>query len=277
MTLSGRNTLFKAGIAAASFSVVLVVIGSVLIIPLYPAMQAETTRRPAGLFHALISPLLSINLYAVHISLAAMVLYALVAVIMIYYFFEQTAAPEILFVAFFSFSFALETARLIIPLQRLYDISSLYLIISSRILLFGRYFGIFSLFTASVCAAGLDMQKQWNIVFIIVVTTLIIALGIPIDTQTWDSSLNMINGYTSLFRLIEAAAFLTTVVSFLIAAHSRGSKEYAFIGLGACLALFGRNLLLNADTWLSPGLGMLLLVLGTWFICTQLHKIYLWL
>jgi hypothetical protein len=121
------------------------------------------------------------------------------------------------------------------------------------------------------------MQKQRNIILVIVVATLVIALGVPIDTQTWDSSLNMINGYTPLFRLIEASVFLITVLSFFIAAYSRGSKEYIGIGIGACMALAGRNLLLGADTWLSPGPGMLLLALGTWFICTQLHKIYLWL
>ncbi|MDR2477831.1 MAG: hypothetical protein LBD48_00810 [Treponema sp.] len=277
MTLSDRNLFFKAGIALASVCTVLVIIASVVIIPVYPAMRAEVSRRPAGIFHAIISPLFSINLYAVHLSLAAMVLFALVSLIMIYHYFEQTQAQEILFVAFFSISFSLETARLIIPLQMVYDIPPLYLIMASRILLFGRYFGIFSLFTASVCAAGLDIQKQRNIIFIIIVATLIIALGIPIDTQTWDSSLNMINGFTSLFRLIEAGVFLTTVISFFIAARSRGSREYIFTGMGAFLALLGRNLLLNADTWASPGLGILFLALGTWLICTQLHKIYLWL
>ena len=87
----------------------------------------------------------------------------------------------------------------------------------------------------------------------------------------------MINGYVPMFRLIETGTALITVLSFFIAASSRGSKEYILIGIGALLVFFGRNLLLNADTWASPLPGIILLSAGMWYICTRLHKIYLWL
>jgi hypothetical protein len=112
---------------------------------------------------------------------------------------------------------------------------------------------------------------------IITVTTLIIALGVPIDTQTWDSSLNMVNGYVSMFRIIEVGTLLITIVSFLIAAWTRGSREFAFICAGSALAFLGRNILLTADTWAGPPAGLLFLAGGTWLICTKLHKFYLWL
>jgi hypothetical protein len=250
---------------------------SVIVIPVYPSLAGETTRRPADVIEILISRFLDPNLYAVHVSIVAAVLYGFIALLLIYHFFEQTQAPEILYAAFFVVSFNAEAARLILPLQRLYDIPSLYLLIASRILLFGRYFGIFSLFAASVYASGLEVQKQRTMLLVILVATLVITMGVPIDTQTWDSTLNMINGYTSLFRLIETAIVLTTITSFFIAAYSRGSKDYAFTGLGAFLALAGRYILLSSDTWASPAPGVLLLSAGTWFICTRLHKIYLWL
>jgi hypothetical protein len=148
---------------------------------------------------------------------------------------------------------------------------------ASRIILFGRYFGLFSLFTASVYAVGLKAQKQRNIITIIAVITLIIILGVPVDTQAWDSSLNMITGYTSMFRLIETGAFLITTISFFIAAWLRSSRDFIFIGAGAVLALLGRNILLSAGTWVGLPAGLLFLVIGTWLICTSLHKIYLWL
>jgi hypothetical protein len=277
MTLSGRNAFFRTGIALSLLCVLLISIVSIVVIPVYPSMEGEVSRRPADIVEIVISRYLGPNLYAVHVSIAAAVLYGFIALLLVFHFFEQTQAPEILYVAFFVFSFNAEAARFILPLQRLYGIPSLYLLIVSRILLFGRYFGIFSLFAASVYASGLEVQKQRNILLIILVATLIIALGVPIDTQTWDSTLNMINGYTSLFRLIGTVIFLATIIGFFIAAYSRGSKDYAFTGLGAFLALAGRYLLLSADTWLSPAPGVLLLSLGTWFICTRLHKIYLWL
>jgi hypothetical protein len=277
MTLSGRNSIFKVEILLAALCAVFILLATFVALPAYPSLAAETTRRPEGFFHAIISRFLRTNLYAVHASLAGAVLYALAVLILIYHSFETTQSPEILFVAFFAGSFAAEAVRIILPLGQLYDIPGLYLLMTSRILLFSRYFGIFSLFAASVSAAGLEVQKYRTVILIITVATLIIALGVPIDTQTWDSSLNMINGYISLFRLIEASVVLFTVISFFIAAYSRGSKEYVIIGIGALLAFFGRNLLLHADTWAASIPGILFLSLGMWFMCTQLHKIYLWL
>ncbi|GHV95848.1 hypothetical protein AGMMS50293_21680 [Spirochaetia bacterium] len=277
MTLSGRNNLFKAGIVLASLCVLWMIIASIVVIPAYSLIDTENVRRSEGLIQIFIGQFLKINFYAVHMSLAEAILYALISLILIYHFFEQTHAPEILFIAAFVVSLAFEAARLILPLHWIYDIPSLYLLMASRVLLFGRYFGTFSLFAASVCASGLDVQKTRNSILVILGATLIISLGVPIDTQTWDSSLSMVNGYTSMFRLIEAGTFLTTLISFFIAAYSRGSREYALIGVGAFLSLLGRTLLLEGDTWISPILGILLLSAGTWFICIKLHKVYLWL
>jgi hypothetical protein len=269
--------MFKAGIGLASFWAVLIVFASFSIIPVYPGLEGEIGLRSGGLFQAFASRLWEANLYAVHAAIAGSVVYALIALVLIYYFFETTQSPEILFVAFFAGSFSFEAVRLILPLREIYDIPSPYLLMAARLLLFSRYFGIFSLFTASVFAAGLEVQKYRYIILINTVATLVIATGVPIDTQTWDSSLNMINGYVRLFTLIETGVALITVISFCIAAYSRGSREYLWIGLGALLVFIGRNLLLNADTWFSPIPGILLLAAGMWFICTWLHKLYLWL
>jgi len=243
----------------------------------YTPMEEEITRRSEGLFQMLAGKLFNAELLAVHWCIMSLALYSFLSIILIYYFFEKTQSPEILFVTFFAVSFAPETLRLLFPLSQVYEIPSLYLLTASRVMLFSRYFGIFSLFTASIYAVGFTAQKQRNVFLIIAVITLIITLGVPFDTATWDSSLNMIKGYLSMFRLIEVGVLLTTALSFFIAARLRSSREYVFIGAGSILALLGRYILLNADTWAALPTGTLFLVLGTWLICTKLHKIYLWL
>jgi hypothetical protein len=203
--------------------------------------------------------------------------YALVAILFIYYFFEKTQAPEILFIAFFVLSFAFEAGRIMIPLKKAYDLPSVYLIMSDRVMLFGRYFGIFSLFAASLYAAGLDIQKQKNNILILTAVSLALSLGIPIDGFTWNSNLIMTSGYPHLFNMVELSIALITLTSFLVSALSRGNRAYLFISLGAFLALLGRNLLLNTDTWAAPFIGIALLGAGTWLVCTKLHSVYLWL
>jgi len=277
MTLSERNLVFKLGIALSFLCLLISIIISVKVFPVYASMETEITRRSGGIFRALIEKFFEAKLLAVHGCILISVLYSFFSIIFIYYFFEKTQSPEILFIVFFAASFSLEALRLILPLGRVYELPSLYQLMASRIILFSRYFGVFSLFTASVFASGLKAQKQRNIILIITVTTLIITLGAPIDTQAWDSSLNMINGHTSMFRLIEAVTFLLTIISFFIATWSRSSFEFVFVGVGSVLAFLGRDILLNADTWIGLPTGLLFLATGTWLICTRLHKVYLWL
>ncbi|MCL2068110.1 MAG: hypothetical protein FWG99_11695 [Treponema sp.] len=277
MTLSERNAFFKAGIILALLCLIMVFIASFYILPAYSSLDTENIRRSDGILQFFTGRILKNSFYAVHTALSAAVIYSLISIILIYYFFEKTQAAEILFIALFSISLSLEALRLVVPLNAIFEITSLYRLMASRILLFGRFFGIFSLFTGSICAAGLEMQKPRNVILTVIVVTLVITLGTPIDIHAWNSGLNMIFGYNSLFRLVETTILIITVISFFIAANSNGSKEYVFVGLGTFLALIGRNFLISTDNWAGAIPGILLLSTGTWFICTRLRKIYMWL
>ena len=277
MTLSARNHTFKLGIAVSLICLLICIIASIKVVPVYPSMAEEITRRPDSIFQILTGQFLDTQLLAVHWSIFAMVLFSMVSIVFVHYFFEKTLSPEILYVVLFAASFSIEALRLILPLSRVYDIPSLNMLMVSRIILFCRYFGIFSLFTASVYAVGFEAQKQLNVLIVITVVTLIITLGVPIDNDAWDSGMNMITGYVPMFRLIEIGTFFITTMSFFIAAWLRGSREFAFIGTGSVLVFLGRHILLHADAWAALPAGLLFLAAGTWLICTRLHKIYLWL
>jgi hypothetical protein len=276
MTLLERNLYFKAGIFLSIAALGLVTVTAYMILPVYPALTAAG-QRASGLVQPLISRFLQPAPYAPFAAILVSVVYSLVTVVLIYYFFEKTQSPEILFVAFFVLSFAFEAARIMVPIRMQFDLPSVFLVLAWRALLFGRYFGIFSLFAASVYAAGLQIQRQGSFIFIIAAAALVIALGVPIDGLSWESNLNMISGYASMFRLVEMGIAVITVISFLIAAYSRGSREYVFTGIGALLAFLGRHLLITADTWVTPFPGLAILGLGTWFIASCLHQVYLWL
>lgn len=277
MTLSTRNIIFKSGIFLALASLIGVIMAAFAALSAYPEVTAAAVRRSSGLIQALAAHFLPSVPYAPFISVLFAVIYALISIILIYYFFEKTPSPEILFFALFVLSFAIEGSRVMAPLRQVYDLPSLSLVISFRILLFSRYFGLFSLFAASVYAAGLEEQKQGNVVFIIVLAALVISLGVPVDGLSWDSSLAMVSGYASMFKLVEIIIMLIATVSFFIAAYARGTREYVFIGLGTFLVCWGRNILFSADTWVTPLPALALLGAGTWIICVQLHRVYLWL
>jgi hypothetical protein len=277
MTLYGRNVLFRIEIFISALFIILMGILAVKVLPVCPAVMEESVRRSPGIIQNLIAHFLTPSPYVPFLSLAGGGLYSLVTLVLIYLSFEKTQAPEILFISLFVLSFSFETIRLLVPLQKIWAIPSVYLLLGSQTLLFGRFFGIFALFAAGVYAAGLEVQKQLNVILIIAFISLVVSLGIPIDILTWDSSFSMINGYLSLFRMTETVVFVITMMSFFISAWSRGTPEYVAIGFGSFLAYAGRNILLSGDTWISPFPALLLLTAGAWLICTKLHKVYLWL
>jgi len=276
MTLSERNLFFKIGIVFCALIVLLTLAASFLTVPVYSAME-ENSRRSTDFFQFFINRFLRSDYYAVHASLAAAVLFSFIGMLLIHFFFERTTAPEILYIAFFTISFSFEAIRLILPLYLIYNFPSLYLLIAARTLLFARYFGIFSLFTASVFAAGFETQRTRNVILVLFVAVLFVTLGVPIDTQSWDTAFNLINGYTSMFKLIEVTAFLATLISFFVAAYIRSSKDYVYVGIGVILALVGKGILFGTDNWAGPVPGILLLSFGTGFLCSKLHKLHLWL
>jgi len=287
MTVASRNATFKVGIIFSALALLAGIAASVATLSVYGNMEMETEAISGGIFGTVFgwpseSRFLGQLLFqptplAVHLAVLFLAFYSIASIAVIYFFFEKTLCTEIIFVAFFALSFSIEVFRLVIPLGQIYELPSLYLLITSRIIIFGRYFGIFSLFAASVHATGYQSQQQRNTIIIVIVTALFISLSVPVDTYIWDSSLNVRSGYTSMFTLIEVGFFIITVASFFVATISRGSREFIFIGTGSLLALFGRGILLLADTWAGLPIGLCLLSAGTWLICTRLHKIYLWL
>jgi hypothetical protein len=277
MTLAFRNRFFLAGIILASVSLIIIIAVSFVIIPVYPQIMEGIARRSAGFLQSIVAKLLKPASYIPFFTMLCAVIYALLTMAIVYFFFEKTQCPEIFFIALFIISFIFEAIRIILPLKFIYNLPTVYLTMTMRVLLFGRHFGVFSLFAASVCAAGLHVQKQRNILIFIVAAATVIALGAPIDSLSWDSSFTMIIGYTPMLMMIEAGIALITVLSFLVSAYFRSSREFIYIGAGSFMVFWGRAWLLNADTWLTPFLAIAFLAVGTWFICTQLHKIYLWM
>jgi len=276
MTISTRNDFLKGGIVLAALSLCLIAAAGHFAFPAYPEAAASAAMRSRGIIQSFLENRVSPSAHVPFWSMVAAVAYSLVSISLINYFFEKTQSPEILFFGFFVISLSFEFVRLIVPLGTAFSFPAMYLITGSRVLLFARYFGLFSLFAAGVYAAGLDAQKQQNTFLIIVFSALIIAIQVPVDSLVWDSTLMPWNGYRAMFAVIEPVILAVTILTFFISAYTRGSRAYVFIGIGTFLVFIGRNLLINSDTWVTPLPGLLALIAGTWLICSRLHREYLW-
>ena len=277
MTLSARNYIFRGGIIFAALSLCLAAAGGYFAFPAFQETAGTADLRSQGILQGIAVKLSESSAFVPFWTILGLVAYSLISIILIYYFFENTQSPEILFFALFLISLSFEFIRILLPLKRVFPFPSTYLMTASRILIFGRYFGLFSLFAAAVYAAGLDMQKQKYIFLMLIAASFYIAQTVPVDSLVWDSTFMLWIGYNTMFGMAGTGILIVIIITFFISAHTRGSKNYIAIGIGVSFALLGRNILLASDNWITPIPGLLLLAMGTWFTCTRLHREYLWL
>jgi hypothetical protein len=277
MTLSTRNIFFRGGIIIAALSLILVASGGYFAYPAFPGAAASAVLRPGGITQRLAAGFAEPSSYVPLWTMLGSAVYSFISIILIYHFFEKTQSPEILFVGLFVISLTFEFARIIIPLKDVLPLPAFFPIAASRVLFFGRCFGLFSLFASGVYAAGLDAQKQQSFLFMLILAALVIAMNVPMDTFVWDSTFMVWNGYRFMFSVVEAVVLAITTASFLISAFTRGSRRYVLIGIGVFLAFAGRSIFINSDTWITVLPGLTILSVGTWCICSRLHLEYLWL
>jgi hypothetical protein len=274
MTLTTRNCYLLAGIGLSLAALVLVLVFARLALPLFPGLVDEAAGRS---FRYGIFPAWPQNPYVPFAAMLAALVYAVIAQTLVYQFFEKTQSPEIFFFALFVFSFTFECGRMALPLQRSYALPHVFAVTAERLELFGQFFGVFALFASSIYATGFKAQKQGTVLFAITLIALLFAIRIPIDPLAWDTGLRLNSGYRSMFRMIELVTALLAVASYLVSARMRGGKEFVLAGAGAFLAFAGRVFLLDADTIYTPVPAFLCLLAGTWLVCKQLHRIYLWM
>lgn len=273
MTLSRHTLLLKLGIGCAASALAGLVVLTGAMLPFYPALTAEAVQRAGPAFLAHFG---EPSAYMGYITMIASVCYALMAQILLFYLFEKTQSVEAHFFMFFVFSFVFEAFRAALPLRLALDLPPVYISLAAHALVFCRYFGAFSLFCASLYAAGFKTEREENLIFPLIVITLFVAFRLPVNTFTWDTSLSVVNGYPQAFRTLEVGIVLLTVLSFCCAAFRNGIKEYYLIGAGTLFVLVGRTLLLGSDTLIPLALGAALLLAGTWLFCFNLRRIYLW-
>ena len=277
MTLSARNNFFKGGIVLSALSLVFIAAGGYFALEYYPQAVEDARMRAGGLFQTLVAGGMSPAAYVPFFTMLAAALYSLISIMLVHHFFEKTQSPEILFFGLFIISLSFEFVRLMVPLRAILDFPAMYVISASRLLFFARCFGLFSLFAASVYAAGFDAQKQQGTFLIMLLAALIIAIRLPIDGISWNSALLLWSGYQTMFVMVEAGIIAVTLLTFFISAYTRGSKAYVYVGIGTFLMFIGRNILVNSDTWITPLPGLLALAAGTWLIASHLRREYLWL
>ncbi|MBN2443314.1 MAG: hypothetical protein JXJ04_18280 [Spirochaetales bacterium] len=208
------------------------------------------------------------------INITIFLIFCFIAGIIFRRLFKKIASPEIFFYAVFLFSFSFEGFRVFLLYIQLG--MPVYLgLLFSRIVIFGRFFGLMAIFLSSLYALEIKFQKFGTLLGGALILSLIIAYIVPMDSSTILSQLIYKPGDELSIFIANIALGFFALVNFFVAAINR-NKRFLYIILASLLIICGRELFLFIVGPVTGSAGLTLLFVGTYLFYRHMDRIYLW-
>ncbi|MEW5818219.1 MAG: hypothetical protein AB1798_22875 [Spirochaetota bacterium] len=190
--------------------------------------------------------------------------------------FKKTSSAEIFFFTIFILSLSLESFRVGQVLLQLQNKSAYFGILLTRIVYFGKIFGVLCLFSSGLFAAGIKYQKFGIIIGFDLLLSLSLASTIPVDFSILHSNFlyKIGNGRELVFAFIVIEIF--SVLNYCWAAFTKNDPEYSLIALGLFFVILGRELLFFMPGPVLVCTGFIFLIGGTILFSNRTHYVYLW-
>jgi hypothetical protein len=203
--------------------------------------------------------------------------YGIAVLFLLSFRYSRTVSMELYFFAFWALALAAEALRVESLRGALFGAPFPERGLVTRLLLSMRFLGIFSLFAGSLYSVGYSEDKQSVPIGAVILASLALGTGLPINTGTFGADLLQRVGYSQLYGFLSAACLLGASANYALAARFTGEGGYNLAALGNAL-IFAGGLALRASR--SPGtvvLGALGLAAGTVLFLRKIHAYYLWL
>ena len=203
------------------------------------------------------------------------IIYVCITTMIIYHSFEKTQAPDIAFFLIFLAACLCDSSRFFIPVFRLADSYSTFLLKLGNVHLFARLLAPLGLMGNTIlCSDELKQNTDRNCLITIIIALFFSEL-IPLNTAVILPNYCVSYGYVKAIRL---TSFLIIILSAVYLFFDNKKNEYRQImTLGFIMLSVGYTLLFYCYNILGFAAGLLLLGFGTSFYLNEVHKHYLWL
>ena len=189
---------------------------------------------------------------------------------------ERTASAEIFFFLFFLYSISFEAIWLWSAIAIAKEAPVFLGVMFSKIILFGRFFGLISLLFSSLYAIEMSYQKFPILMLTPILISLALAYTLPIDSSVLMSNFLYRLGDAKSHWIVTIVLEIVTILNYLIAAYRREKRPFVWIALGVFLILLGRELLILMLGPLPTAISIVLAIAGIWIFSKQIYRLYLW-
>ena len=254
MTISTRNNLLLGILSLGGLILVLALLGAAVLWD--EAREAERLEIPL------------VSLFTAGLALGGGLLFRI--------FFRRSISVEVFFFSLFLLAFFFEAFRLGVLYIVVRDKPFFLGVLFSRIVYFGRFFRLFSLFTAGLFAVTTKSWKPWLFLGVTALVSFTLVAGIAVNpTQLLPQMLYEAGNMTYILVMTLFFSFFT-ILNLVLAAVLKSTREYYSIAGSVMVVLAGNILLMYFLTPLLLILGGFLVVGGSFFFGKLIHDLYLW-
>lgn len=275
MTLKSRNRLLLTFIILSFmlfiFSAIrlgLSIYGNTISIP-------EKLTRPIS-FPPLATHLFSTNFYATSVAILFFCLYSMVVTIFLYVHFEKTQAIEVIYFMAFVIACLFEDVRIFVPIENLWNKTSVALALTGRIVITGRIASPLGLLF-SVIFNEIEQRQYVERNFVILfITAVTIGQIYPISTVELLSTFTVTIGKMMLFNSFQYTLMLATLIIIFYEGKTNHVENLSKEIMGSAMIMLGYKLLCNTDCYVMLVAGIVSLTAGSVIYLKYLHSQYLW-
>ncbi len=275
MTISVRNALLTA-LAAVSGIVLLVFFGvAYLVLQMDPDLTAMGILPVSRLYFWEIS----VGTGAIHWrlgALAALGILSFCGQIVVLRLFRRSSSSTMLFLAFFLVALILDLGKVGYLYTLPQGMTPMRLVILSRTIRFGHFFGLFTLLASSLYHSGVDYPKTGSVALVMGVATASLVYMLPVDSLAIEPNLVHSAGSQSSLQLVGTIIGLIVVANGVLGALQRPESRLWLLSVAYLFLVVGRELVFLLPTPGLTYLGVGLLAVGTALAVYRTRKLVLW-
>ncbi len=271
MTLKLRNRWIKSFFLFSIFC-----IASVLICFAYSIIQKTILPPPDLKYPEIFANLapFKTNFYATITSLLLFMFYIPAMTYLLFKYFENTHATEVLYFTTFLVGCLAEIMRLVTISFGLWQTFSDGLILFGRIVVFGRIIVTLSFLFASLLSDSDQRQNFGRNLMIMGALSTFLATTFPLNTARISSTGFVTIGFGNIFNFARFLMIIITFMSFWIKATAIESEKYKKVAFSYLLLISGYLMITASDNFIYLVAGFSLLGSGSYFYLSNIHQHY---
>jgi hypothetical protein len=209
-------------------------------------------------------------------ALGALGALSLAGQIVILRLFRRTSSTTMLFLALFLVSLILDLGKVGYFYFLSQGMTPMRLVILSRTIRFGHFFGLFALLASSLYHAGVDYPKTGSVALVMGVVTASLVYMLPIDSLSLEPHLVHSAGDQNSLQVVETVLGLIVVANGVFGALQRPESRLWLVSLAFGSLVLGRELVFFLPSPALTFLGIGLLSAGAVLAIYRTRKLVLW-